>query len=219
MSRLGRFACFCVWPFALAGCGVGALGQAALVDDKGHESARQGFDRPLAVGATVRPEIDYKLRGAGAPSMHYEAADEAVIAADNGVLRGTRAGLTSLLLVSDDGMVLDFFHLWVKEPTTLALRQVFADDKAAELSGRVELLPGEALHLSATLRGEGQDLGGTATDTWKVDGGAVAVLEEGRAGRRRVIALQPGRATLEVRMLDRIATLTIEVSDKKEKSR
>jgi len=220
MSRLGSFACFGVLlPLALAGCGMGALGQAAVVDEKGAEGARRGFDRPIAVGATLRPDVRYSLRGAGAPAIHYEAADESVLEAGDGTIRGKAAGLTSLLLVTDDGVVVDFFHLWVKEPTSLALSQLGQDDKAIELGGRVDLMTGESLHLGVTLRGEGQDLGGEAADSWKLDGRAAALLEEGRSGRRRVVAVEPGRSKLEVRMLDRIASLEINVHDSKEKTR
>jgi hypothetical protein len=217
MSRLGLLAWFGVClPLALTGCGVGAIGQAAVVDDKGADSVRSSFDRPIAVGAAVRPEIRYSLRGAGAPAMHYEVADESVLAAENGTIRGKAAGLTSLLLVSDDGVVLDFFHLWVKEPTSLSLGQITTDAKLVELGGRVDLMRGETLRLSATLRGEGQDLGGEAEDRWKMEGRAAQILEEGRSGRRRIVAVEPGKSLLEVRILDQIAKLEIHVIDAKE---
>lgn len=220
MLRLGLLAWFGVClPIALTGCGVGAIGQAAVVDDKGADSVRSSFDRPIAVGAAVRPEIRYSLRGAGAPAMHYEVADESVLAADDGTVRGKAPGLTSLLLVSDDGVVLDFFHLWVKEPTSVSLGQVMADDKLVELGGRIDLMRGETLHLAATLRGEGQDLGGEAEDRWKMEGKAAQILEEGRSGRRRIVAVEPGKSSLEVRILDRIAKLEIQVVDAKEVAR
>ncbi|MBL8744397.1 MAG: hypothetical protein JNK04_24990 [Myxococcales bacterium] len=212
MSRLGLLAWvgFCL-PVALSGCAYGAIGQAAVVDDKGESGVRSSFDRPIAVGAVVRPEIRYSLRGAGAPAMHYEVADESVLSAKDGVIRGKGAGLTSLLLVTDDGVVLDFFHLWVKEPTSVSLGQLTSDDKVIELDGRVDLMRGETLRLSASLRGEGQDLGGEAEQRWKMEGKAAQILEEGRAGRRRIVAVEPGKALLEVRVLDRIAKLEIEV--------
>jgi hypothetical protein len=215
MSRLGLLACSRVcFALALAGCGVGAMGQTAVVDDKGADSVRSSFDRPIAVGAVVRPEIRYSLRGAGAPAMHYEVADESVLAAGDGVVRGKGAGLTSLLLVSDDGVVLDFFHLWVKEATSVSLGQITANDKLVELSGRVDLMKGETLRLAATLLGEGQELGGEAEDSWKMEGRAARVLEEGRPGRRRIVAVEAGKSVLEVRILDRIAKLEIHVEPK-----
>jgi hypothetical protein len=220
MSRLGLLAWFGVWlPLSLTGCAFGAIGQAAVVDDKGADSVRSTFERPIAVGAAVRPEIRYSLRGAGAPAMHYEVADESVLAADNGTIRGKAPGLTSLLLVTDDGVVLDFFHLWVKEPTSVSLGQVMADDKLVEVGGRIDLMRGETLRLAATLRGEGQDLGGEAEDRWKMEGKAAQILEEGRSGRRRIVAVEPGKSSLEVRVLDRIAKLEIHVVDAKEVAR
>jgi hypothetical protein len=52
-----------------------------------------------------------------------------------------------------------------------------------------------------------------------MEGKASKILEEGRSGRRRIVAVEPGKSLLEVRILDRIAKLEIQVVDAKEVAR
>jgi hypothetical protein len=75
----------------------------------------------------------------------------------------------------------------------------------------IELLSGESVKLAASLFGDGQALAGEAEQEWSVDRPVVALLKEGHGGRRRVIALEPGRATLRVRSLEQTAFVDIVV--------
>lgn len=200
---------------AASGCGTfGALGQATVGSDT--SAKRAGFERPIAAGATLRPELGFALRGAGAPAVHFETSDAAVLSAGEGTLEGRAPGLSGVLVVTDDGVVVDLFHVWVKKPTSLALRRVASVDKEEDVSGHVELMVGEALVLSSSLLGEGQELAGEAPQTWKEKGGAVRLLEEGRADRRRVVASSPGESVIDVSALDRVATLRVTVHGRKE---
>jgi hypothetical protein len=202
---------------ALTGCGTfGALGQASVASDGGSKGV--GFERPIAVGATLRPELKFSLRGAGAPALHYETTDASVLSAGEGTLQGRSPGMSGVLLVTDDGVVVDFFHVWVKGPTSIALSRASSDGKSEEVSGHLELMRGEAVVLSSSLRGEGQELAGEAEHVWSVKGGAVRLLEEGRSGRRRLVATAPGEAMVDVAALDRVVSLKVTVHDRKEVS-
>jgi hypothetical protein len=207
---------FAVVPLlVLTGCGMGALGQATLSDPcRAEESTckKGGLDAPVAVGATVEPEVRLELRGSGTPAAHYTAVGDDVLVADRGVLRGKAPGVTAVLLRTDTGTVLDFFHVWVKAPTHLKLFQVMpAGAEPDAITTRLELLPGESVRLAASLFGDGQPLAGRAEQTWSIDKPIVAILAEGHEGRRRLVALEPGSATLKVRSLDQTAIVQVVV--------
>ncbi len=201
--------------FLLVGCGHGAIGQAVLSDGcRAEDSAceKRGFEAPIAVGATVEPEVRIDLRGSGAPAAHFTAVGDDVIVADRGVLRGKAAGVAAVLLRTDSGTVLDFFHVWVKAPTHLKLFQLAPAGSTPEaITTPLELLEGESVRLSASLFGDGQPLAGRADQEWTIDRPVVAVLGEGRSDRRRLVALEPGRTTLRVRSLDQTAFVEIVV--------
>jgi hypothetical protein len=40
--------------------------------------------------------------------------------------------MSGVLLVTDDGVVVDFFHVWVKGPTSIALSRASSDGKSEE---------------------------------------------------------------------------------------
>ncbi len=190
----------------LAGCGGGALGQASFSDGcRAEEGAckAHGFDAPVAVGATVQPEVRVDLRGSGAPAAHFTAVADDVLHADHGVLRGEAPGTSAVMLVTDNGTVLDFFHVWVKKPTHLRLFEVSPSGGPGEaVTGKIELLAGESTRLGASLFGDGQPLAGDAEQEWTLDKPIAAILHDGRASRRRLVALEPGKATLRIRSLD-----------------
>ncbi len=199
----------------LTGCGSGAMGQAVFSDGCRAEDTtceRRGFEAPIAVGATVAPEVRVDLKGAGTPSAHFTSVGEDILLADHGVLKGRAPGVTAVLLRTDAGTVLDFFHVWVKAPTHLRLFLTSAaGGKAETIDTPIELLSGESVKLAASLFGDGQALAGEADQEWSVDRPIVAVLREGHGGRRRVIALEPGRTTLRVRSLEQTAFVDIVV--------
>lgn len=214
---------FVLLALGLGGCGVaGGLGQAKVAADcKASDDTCDpgGLDAPLAVGATATPKVAFSLRGAGAPSWRFESADPSVLLAEQGRITGVENGVVTLMVTADDGTVFDFFHVWVKQPTELALAGVTPGSATAgPLGPRIDLLPGEALRLSTSLVGDGQALVGDAPQTWKVttaDGARppIAVLDEGAPHKRRVVAVAVGKATLTVSALGLSRELEIVVAD------
>lgn len=205
----------------LCGCGVsGAFGQAAVVagDCTGKESCGAGLEGPLAVGATATPNIHFDLRGSGAPAYHLESADTQVLEAHEGQLTAREEGLTGLMVLAEDGSVLDFFHVWVKPATALQLRgELPGREGARELNSTVELVRGEQLRLSTKLLGAGQPLSGEAEVQWELeqDGSnkSFRLLDEGVASERRLVALGVGSAKLTVKSLGLSRALALHVVD------
>lgn len=210
-----------------SGCGVmGGLNQVAAGEDckaGDKECDRKGFDKPLAVGGVLRPDLSFKLRGAGAPAVHLVAADEEVLSTENGEVRGVGPGMSAVLVMSDDGMVLDMFHVWVKAPTKVELYAPRGkSDRLEPVSGRVELLRGELLELTSAVQGEGQTLAGEVPQEWALSKkDVVELLEDGASGRRRLLALEPGETTLTIHAGKAFASLVVSVhgKDTKEGSR
>lgn len=200
-----RLAMVPVLSFACA-CGHGAMGQAVFSSGcRAEDSAcdKKTFDAPIAVGASVEPEVRLDLRGSGAPAAHFAAVGDEVISAERGLLRGKKPGVAAVLLRTDTGTVLDFFHVWVKSPTHLKLFELTGADVQPEpITTPLELLEGESVRLAASLFGDGQPLAGRAEQAWSTDNAVIAVLGEGRPDRRRIVAVAPGRATLRIRSLD-----------------
>lgn len=201
----------------------GALGQAKVTStcEDGDEACKPtGLDGPLAAGATATPMISFSMRGSGAPSWQLESADPSVISTSEGRITGVEDGLTSLMVTSDDGVVFDFFHVWVKTATQIELTGVTPGASGATVLGdRIELLPGEILHLSTSLRGNGQPLVGDAPQSWKLtsskDERPAALLDEGSPHKRRLVAVSPGETKLVVESLSLTRELTVVVSDPK----
>lgn len=214
---------FVLLALGLGGCGVaGGLGQAKVAADceaTDDTCVPGGLDAPLAVGATAMPKVAFSLRGTGAPSWRFESADPSVLLAEQGRITGVEDGVVTLMVTADDGTVFDFFHVWVKQPTEIALAGVTpGNTTSAPLGPRIDLLPGEALRLSTSLVGDGQSLVGDAPQTWKIttaDGGRppIALLDEGAPHKRRVVAVAAGKATLTVTALSLSRELDIVVAD------
>lgn len=190
---------------ALAGCGGGALRASIATADKcptGEDCTHAGFDAPVAIGATVHPDFQTQLSGSSGQSFHYVAVAPTVLAVDDGAVTGRAAGTSALLLVTDGETVVDFLHVWVKQPTKVRLAAtVPGRDKSAITDGPVELLVGDSIFVSAVLSADGQRLIGTAPSEWKADEGVLSILREGSVDRRRVVALKPGKTELSVSVL------------------
>lgn len=201
----------------LSGCGGwGGLGQARMAGDcaAGDTNCkRRTLDAPIAVGAVVRPDLVFELRGSAAPSLHFDTADPTVLVAKQGAILGKSPGISALLLTTDDGTVLDFFHVWVREATGIRLSMVQAGATEA-IRRKVELLAGESVRLLATPTAEGQDLAGESVQEWTIDPPIAVLLEEGRDDSRRLVAMDPGAATLTVRSLGKSVELGIVVRPK-----
>jgi hypothetical protein len=196
MNRLA-LSCLLLTVSGQLGCAVGALGQASLYAESDAQGPDRGLDHPIAVGARWVPSLDVQLRGAGAPSVHFEVADLEILSAERGTLEGRKPGLTAVLVTTDDGTVLDFVHVWVKAPTSVDL-SAREGQSTRRVRGRVDLFVDEMLDLEAAVSGEGQPLAGDLPLEWRVDGSAVALLDAGAPARRRLVAATPGTTRLIV---------------------
>jgi hypothetical protein len=205
----------------LCGCGVaGAFGQAAVTaeDCAGKAECTSAFEGPLAKGASATPKLRFELRGSGAPAYHLESADPLVLEASEGQVTAHEEGLTGLMVLAEDGSVLDFFHVWVRPATALQISGVLPGRQAAqELRTTVELVRGDELRLSTRLLGGGQALSGEAEVQWELEQDAAnksfRILDEGVASERRLVAVGVGSAKLTIKSLGLSRALALSVVD------
>jgi hypothetical protein len=204
-----------VLGLSLCGCAAGAMQQAVVSDScKAGDPAcsRAGFDAPIAVGASTRPLVHLDLRGSAAPGFHLESAAPSIISVDGGNITGRGEGMSALLFVSDSGAVLDFLHVWVKAPQSLRLSAAEPGSAPHDLSGVIEMLPGESIRISATPVADGQDLLGSGESTWAVEPAIARLFREGSDGERRLVAKEPGKALIRIKSLGVESTLELVVA-------
>jgi len=192
----------------------GALGQVAFsADCAPHDlsCSALGLDAPLAVGGSVHLMIDTQTAGSGAPTLELSSIRDDVLAVDGRELRGRSPGVAAVL-VSTGALVLDFIHVWVEEPTSIAIHRHDQDGlEIGELSGLVELLVGDELIVSAQTYADTQRLIGAGDPRWSVSSDVVTILRQGDSPRRRLVARAPGSATVSVNELGFSSSLEIEV--------
>ena len=198
------------------GCGeTGGLGQVDVRPDCPPADlvcVVSGVDAPIAVGATLPVQVDVGTLGSAAPTSRLEVADETVLVAEGRSMRGVAPGLSAVLVTTDSGVVLDFIHLWVATPTRIGMRRVgVADDGAADLGERIELLVGDDLAIAVDAFADAQRLAGHGEIIWSTDGDVVTLLEDGRPSYRRLVARNPGTTTVRAEGLSFTANLDIEV--------
>jgi hypothetical protein len=195
----------------LAACGShGALSQVSLGAQCAGSDAACARTRPvapLAVGARFYPELDSELPGTTTPSLHLDTADAEVVAVDHGALVARRPGAAAVL-ISTDGAVVDFIHVWVAPITAITV----ARRDGERVVSSIALAVGEDVTLVPALWDGAQRLTGNADVTWTTDNAnAVAVLRDGSPDRRRLRAREPGKAELTVALGAATTTLAIEV--------
>ena len=202
---------------ALGGCGAGAMGQAVMARDCGPNDTRcvlGGLDAPLAGGAVTRPAVTVRMRGSAAPSLRLVSTRPDVLEAANGVLIGKAKGVAAVLVASEDGTVLDFLHVWVNAPTRLELHGVTPDgSNLGTLGDSVDLLAGESLTVQPHAYLDAQELLGEADGTWVVEPPIAEVLHTGKPGTRRLLAKEPGQASVKITMLGLDVSLRLVVHE------
>jgi hypothetical protein len=217
-----RLAVFVLGAFTAPACGngssSGALGQAhASADCPSTDVAciAQGLDGPIAVGAAVPVKITLEFQGAATPPLHLVATHPDIFAVDGQTVRGKGPGSATLLIVQiGTDAVLDFLHVWVAAPDRLVLGVVSPEGiDLGDSPTSVELLAGDAFTLTPRLFARNQPLLGSAATAWAVDSDAVTLLREVTAAgeRVRLIARQPGNATVTATQGALAATLAVEV--------
>lgn len=192
-----------------AACGVeGGLEQADFEPSDVGDDLSEG---PLALGATVDVDVSIDTPGAGTPALQLVAADGEVLQITGNQITGLSPGLSAVLALDAQNRVLDFFHVFVATPDRVEIQRLAGVGAGADLDYGVELLVGDELALGARAYRGPQRLVGSAAMGWSADSDAVAVLLDGDIDRRRIVARNPGKATVEVETMGLLATLEITV--------
>lgn len=183
---------------AVVGCGHGmAMGQGQMTA-KDADDAKE-LNAPLAVGGSIQPDVQMELQGTAAPTLVLVSAQPSVVAAEQGRLIGRGPGVSAILVTTKAGQVLDFYHLWVEQPTRATLHRLYPDGRdMGEVREGIDLMVGESAVLSPRLYYQAQELSGVVDGQWLVQPPLASVLRDGVGERRRVVATQPRRATLSV---------------------
>jgi hypothetical protein len=201
---------------ASAGCASdGALEQVAVSPQCAPEDtvcSELGLDAALAAGAEVPLDVSVQTPGAAATRVALESVRPTVASVDGMRVVGQAEGFTSLLVLGDDGVVLDFVHLWVAQPDGLALHRLDGAVASTEALGEtIQLLPGDELVLAAQPHRSGERLSGRLDIEWSSDSAVVALLDEGVGARRRAVARSAGSTTVVASAGDLVAKLKVEV--------
>ncbi|MBA3458248.1 MAG: hypothetical protein H0T42_34520 [Deltaproteobacteria bacterium] len=196
----------------LAGCGAGgAMRQATIVGQCAADDAacsRRHPMAPLAIGTRFHPDISTEIAGTTTPTLILDSADPHVLAIEDGALLAKHPGASAVMISTDNGSVIDFIHVWVAPITKIT----FARRDGDRIESAIGLTVGEDVTLVPTLWNGAQRLAGSSDATWTVDAeGALAVLRDGSADRRRLRARAPGKATVTVALGDAKASFDVEV--------
>ena len=193
----------------LCGCG-GGLAQARLTEGDGSKASE--LNAPLAVGASMEPKVQLALQGTASPSIRLVSTRPSVLGVENAEVLGRAPGVAALLITTEGGEVLDFYHVWVEAPTRVALQLVDAEgENLGEAREGIDLLVGEQVYLQPRSYFEAQQLAGTLDGEWTLDSHAVEVLRQGIHERRRLVAIAPGSARLTFTSSGVSQSLTIRV--------
>lgn len=210
--------CLCTAMLAVWGCGEtapGALGQIDFAPECGsldQACLEQSLNAPIAAGATVEMGINFKFQGSSGPPMRMEAIDEAAFKLDGSRVEAVKPGVRPLMVIGPDGLVLDFIHLWVAVPDELRLvSHTDAGLVIGPLGASAQMLPGDELNLTVEPFANSQALLGDFDVEWEVTGDAVAILQDGVLGAHRIVARQPGQASLTATALGLSIAVDVEV--------
>jgi hypothetical protein len=206
---------------AIAGCGdsggtTGALDQSSARPDCAPDDTAcqiDGLDAPLAVGAHLPLDVHVTARGVASPKLSLEPARSDVIAVEEGQLVGKAVGWSSIMMVGDDGLVVDFITLSVATPDRVELYRLTESGGAepAPLPDKIQLAPGDDFEVSVKAFVKATRLLGELDAEWSVDGAVATMLDRGRPGSRRLRIKTPGTAKLKVKTTSFEKELTLEV--------
>ena len=214
MLRLKPLATSGALALTCCSCGGGAIGQSSLVaqphSDKG--GLLSSLDAPLAVGGTVRPEIRIDLKGSTPPPTHMISVRPDILSVDALGVTGRAPGLAALLVATDENVVIDFVHVWVKPADRIELHAIDSSGMdVGELTESVDLAVGESLRIVPRAYAGSQVLSGATSTTWSIEPPIALALKEGLPQRRRILARTPGSTTIRVSALGATKTLTLKV--------
>lgn len=204
---------------AFSGCTEsGQLAQTSLAapcaaGDAACASGDVGVASPIAAGATFALEVKPQIAGGTAVPLTLQSVDPLVATIDDdGRVRAVAPGITAILVLTDDGGVVDMTHVAVSKIERVSFHRGGGGDlDERQLPERIELFPEEELTLSLRAWQAGQQLIGEMGDAWSVDDEAFKILDQGFALERRIKAPATGTTTLSVDVLGVQQTLTLEV--------
>jgi hypothetical protein len=182
----------------------GALSQACI---------GQGLDAPISLGSTLDLLVSYRVPGSSGPPTTLATANRAVLETTGDTsLVAVGEGMSAVLFVGPDGEVMDILHVWVAPPSDLRIQRY---DESGDLLGQVQpssqLLVGDEILVAVEPYGNGQALLGNFQMQYTSSSPAVAIVEDPVAAWYRVVARQPGMATVSFAALGKTAAWQIEV--------
>src|SRR5262245_11818755 len=102
----------------------GGLGQADVSTEcspTDFACVTRGIDGPIAVGGVVPLALDLDVKGTTTPTVSLLSADPEVLKAVGTEVVGQAPGLAALVLLTEDGRAVDFFHVTVAAPKRIGL--------------------------------------------------------------------------------------------------
>ena len=188
------------------------LAESCTTSDPTCEAA--GLDAPLAVGANVDLDIDLQSAGNAVPTVNLESARTDILSVDGTSVWGEAAGVSAILFTAadDPDVVVDFVHIWVEQPTRLALKREETDAFiSAEMTEDIQLLVGETITVTVIPHAGDQALLGDGEVVWTIEGDAVKGLSAGYPQTRRLYASEAGNSSISVSSLGLTVALNLEV--------
>lgn len=167
----------------------GALSQACIA---------QGLNAPLALGSELELSVEYRVPGSSGPPTTIASADQDVVQTpDTTTLAAVGPGMSAVMFVGPEGEVMDIIHVWVQAAAELRIQRYTEN---GNLLGQVQtssqLLVGDEVFVAVEPYANSQPLLGNFDLHYQVDTDAVTLLADPVMAYYRVVARNPGRATV-----------------------
>jgi hypothetical protein len=194
----------------------GGLGQVDVAPECGALSQAcigQGLDAPIVLGSSLELLVSYRVPGTSGPPTTIASADRDVIEVEGATtLRAVGEGMSALLFVGPEGEVMDILHVWVAPPSNLRIqRYTEAGDLLGQVQTMSQLLVGDEIFVAVEPYTNGQALLGNFAMQYTSSSSAVAIVPDPVAAWYRVVAREPGMATVSFAALGQTAAWQIEV--------
>jgi hypothetical protein len=205
----------------LAGCDTaasGALGQSSISQGCAGSTlpcaGASDLQAPLAVGTSVDLSVDLELQGGGEPPIQLVSTEPSVFTVAQQTLTGVSPGRGTLLLVSEENVVLDFVAMWVQEPASLAVSRLSADGAdLGEVPGELGLVVGDSVSVAVSTLSLTEPLSGRPKVAWSVaDPSVASVVDAGVLGVGSVVARAPGSTQVTASALGLETSFAVEVT-------
>lgn len=172
----------------------------------------EGFDAPIAVGSSLRLELDFWLPGSSPPRVSVESVSEHV-AVEGQQLSALSAGVAAIVINGPDDKVYDFIHVWTELADALVIRSRSQTGQVAgDITDNAQLTVGDQLSIRIDARTQGADLIGEVSASFQTDERVARVSADGVAGEYTVNAVAEGSATVTVEALGLTQSFVVEVS-------